>query len=743
MEDLREFVDEFVAEARDMLEELEPVIVGFADRLREGDTDPDGLDDEFNRTFRLFHSIKGGAGFLQFANIVGVAHGAESLLDRLRNREIPLALEHTDLFCKALDFMKQALAHVETHGEDRSLAEQAQRVTDLFRNAPGPVRGDHGAVPPEVALAQAVEDFIHEGKVGLLDIEINLIKLGMARDDREVLWHLLEKYRWMADEAARLGFEEIARLCGKTVVLLSALRDHAATDSGEAVAAMVAQLAVLRTALNNVGAIRDARILGLTSLLADLDRIVPVDYLPEAESEDGEDSGLLGDILVRRGDVTRKEIEEAVAAQNRRIGELLVDKGAVSAEQVARAVAAQEKSRPAGEKKDEGRRQDIRVDLDKLDNLINLIGEIVIAENMVLHNPDLDGLDLANFSKAGQHMAKIIRELQEMAMTIRMIPVSGLFRRMMRLVHDLSRKSGKKVQLELLGESTEVDKTVIEKVTDPLVHLIRNAMDHGFEEPAERLRAGKGETGHLRLAAAHEEGHVLITIRDDGRGLSREKILDKAREKGLLEGNGDRMSDQEVFELVFLPGFSTADRVTDISGRGVGMDVVRRNLEEIKGRIEIQSAAGAGTTINLRIPLTMAIIDGMLIRVGESHYILPILSLQESFRPQPESITVTPGGQELVRVRNSLLPVLRLHALHGVEPDQRELDRGILIVLESGRKSICLFADELLGQQQTVIKGLSEYISRMGSVTAVSGCTILGNGEVCLILDVQSLTGLV
>ncbi|MCK5404212.1 MAG: chemotaxis protein CheA, partial [Desulfobulbaceae bacterium] len=384
-------------------------------------------------------------------------------------------------------------------------------------------------------------------------------------------------------------------------------------------------------------------------------------------------------------------------------------------------------------------RQDIRVDLDKLDSLINLIGEMVIAENMVIHNPDLLGLELENFNKAGQHLIKIVRELQEMAMTIRMIPVSGLFRRMMRLVHDLSRKSGKKVDLELIGETTEMDKTVIEKITDPLVHLIRNSMDHGIEDPEGRKQADKSETGLITLSASHEEGNVLITIVDDGQGLAKDKILAKAIDRGLLEDDGSHMSDKEVFNLIFLPGFSTAEKVTDVSGRGVGMDVVRQNLEAIKGKVEIVSTEGKGTTIILRIPLTLAIIDGMLVRTGKSHYIVPILSIRESFQPETDAITVSPDGQELVRVRENLLPIVRLHELHNVTPDTRELEKGILIVLEAGEEKTCLFVDELMGQQQTVIKGLSNYISKTNNIRGVSGCTILGNGEVCLIIDVRSL----
>jgi two-component system chemotaxis sensor kinase CheA len=355
---------------------------------------------------------------------------------------------------------------------------------------------------------------------------------------------------------------------------------------------------------------------------------------------------------------------------------------------------------------------------------------------MLINNPDLKNLELDNFSKAGQHLSKLVRELQEMAMTIRMIPVSGLFRRMIRLVHDLSAKAGKKVDLELFGEETEIDKTVIETITDPLVHLLRNSLDHGLEPPDERLAAGKNEKGKVKLSASHEEGEVWVTIEDNGRGLNKEKILEKAISKGLIEGDGSDMTDKQIHHLIFAPGFSTAAQITDISGRGVGMDVVKKNLEKIKGKIDVNSTPGQGTIINLRIPLTLAIIDGMIVRVGAVTCIVPTLSMLETFRPEKNQITVTPDGKELAQVRENFLPIVRLHDVLGEEPNSRELQDGILIVLEYQATHFCLFIDEIVGQQQTVIKGLSNFI---GTVPGVSGCTILGDGGVCLILDVGTL----
>jgi two-component system chemotaxis sensor kinase CheA len=355
---------------------------------------------------------------------------------------------------------------------------------------------------------------------------------------------------------------------------------------------------------------------------------------------------------------------------------------------------------------------------------------------MLLRSPDLDGLELDNFNKAAQQMSKLVRVLQEMAMIIRMIPVSGLFRRMIRLVHDLSLKSGKKVDLQLFGQETEVDKTVIEQITDPLVHLLRNSLDHGLETPAERTACGKLEKGVVKLSARHQEGEVWIEVEDDGRGLNRDKILSKAIGKGLVAGDGSHLSDKEIYNLIFQPGFSTADKVTDVSGRGVGMDVVKKNLEKIKGKIEVNSTPGKGSRITLRIPLTLAIIDGMLVRIGESRCIVPLLAIREIFRPTPEDITVMPDGLELAKVRDSFHPVIYLDRLLEEPADYNTIEDGVLIVLEYQDKFLCLLVDEILGQQQTVIKGLSDYI---GNVKVASGCTILGNGEVCLILDVATL----
>lgn len=376
-------------------------------------------------------------------------------------------------------------------------------------------------------------------------------------------------------------------------------------------------------------------------------------------------------------------------------------------------------------------------DIDKLDSLINLVGELVIAEAMVVRNPAVMGMEDEMLERAIHHLNRVSADLQDVAMSVRMVPLSATFRKMTRLVYDVSKKAGKKVELQLDGEDTEVDKTVIEQIGDPLVHIVRNSIDHGIGNPEERRAAGKPDSGVVHIEARHEGGEVWIIIKDDGKGLNRERILKKAVSNGLVqEEQAADMKDEEVFKLVFEPGFSTAEKVTDISGRGVGMDVVKKNIEKLKGRVEVRSKAGEGTTFILHIPLTLAIIDGMLIRAGDARYTIPLLSIRETLRPTRSQITVTPAGQEIVRVREEMIPVLRLHKIFNTKADCTCLEQGLLIIVECDQDCVALFVDELLGQHQTVIKGLSDYL---GSARGVSGCTILGDGQVSLILNIGGL----
>jgi two-component system chemotaxis sensor kinase CheA len=378
----------------------------------------------------------------------------------------------------------------------------------------------------------------------------------------------------------------------------------------------------------------------------------------------------------------------------------------------------------------------IRVSAEKLDLLINLVGELVISQSMVTAVADDFTADkLPRLQESVSSMERTCRELQERVMAIRLLPIKMAFGRFPRLVHDLATACGKKVELKLVGEETELDKNLIEAIGDPLTHLVRNSVDHGLETPEDRRAAGKSETGNLTVSAYHEGGGIIVEVTDDGRGLSREKILKKARERG-LPGIDDNMSDEAVNQLIFQPGFSTAAAITDVSGRGVGMDIVKQSITRIGGSIRIFTVPGQGTTMRMRMPLTMAIVEGQTMAVGEDVYIVPLTSIVESLRPQEQDLHCVTEAGEIVIVRGEIIPVLRLYRQFGIEPRITEPWNGSLVVVENDGKKVALFADELLGQGQVVIKSLEANYRKVHGIT---GATILGDGRVALILDVPAL----
>lgn len=377
----------------------------------------------------------------------------------------------------------------------------------------------------------------------------------------------------------------------------------------------------------------------------------------------------------------------------------------------------------------------VRVETAKLDHLMNMVGEIVIAQSLIRHNPVLalatDSRLLGDLSQ----LARVTAEVQRATMSMRMIPIGQLFQRIERVIRDLSRKGGKHVILETAGTETEIDKTVAEELADPLLHMVRNSVDHGIELPADRVAAGKSQEARIRLSASHQGGQIVIEISDDGRGLDGARIRRKAEERELIQP-GAPLTDSEVYQLIFEPGFSTAEKITELSGRGVGMDVVRRNVEKLRGRIETSSVPGNGTTFLLKLPLTLAIIDGLVVQVGQHSYIIPLSGVREIFRPKPDTLFTIEGRDEVVMVRKELMAMVRLHERLKVEPRITHPSEGLLVVLESENKRFCLLVDDLLGKQEVVIKGLGEAFK---DAPGVSGCAVLGDGQVGLILDIDGI----
>ena len=488
--------------------------------------------------------------------------------------------------------------------------------------------------------------------------------------------------------------------------------------------------------------------LHLRSILIETD-LTDVESVEDALVKRSDTGRVIAERLVTLGFVDEETLARAIEAKensSKRLGEQL----GLTTKQIASALHKQRQQRrehaapaptgptaksPAAKRRTE---QTVKVSTTRMDNLVTMVGELVIAQQMVVQDPVVRGMTDQKLQRNLGHVGKIIRDLQEVAMSLRMVTIKGTFQKMARLVRDISIRSGKKIIFFTEGEDTELDRNVVEEIGDPLVHMIRNSCDHGIEPGDERLAAGKPEAGTLTLRAYHQGGSIVIETQDDGRGLDREKILAKALERGLISSDRDPASipDDEVHNLVFQPGFSTADKVTDISGRGVGMDVVRRNIEALRGKIDITSIPGQGSTFSMRLPLTMAIIDGMVVRVGTQRYVVPTLNIEQSFRPDPAHIHTAINRGEMAVVRGDLLPIYRLNRVFNLKEGADRFDHCLLIVLESNNARCCLMVDEILGQQQVVIKSLGEAVQ---PIRGVSGGAILGDGRVALILDVAGL----
>lgn len=423
--------------------------------------------------------------------------------------------------------------------------------------------------------------------------------------------------------------------------------------------------------------------------------------------------------------------------------ELAASEGAVAqaaapaSESTAPSVAGPPPQKAPGESsaKSESASGFVKLDTRKLDSLVDLVGELVIAQSMVVQDPEVQRLSSRHLARTLRQLGRITTELQRTAMSLRMVPIRRTFQKMTRLVRDLAAQQDKQVQLIAEGDETELDRNIVEELSDPLVHMIRNSIDHGIDSPATRESQGKPALGTIRLSASHQRGGIVIIVQDDGKGLDRDRILAKARERGLIKPDATP-TEEEIFAFIFAPGFSTAQKVTDVSGRGVGMDVVRRNIEKLRGKIEIRSVAGQGTTFTIVLPLTLAIIDGMLVGVGDDRYIIPTLSVRESFRPRPGMVSTVHERGEVVSVRGRLTPLLRLGQHLGTPYRAVDPTQGIIVVVESGEASRGLLVDELLGKQEVVIKNLGETFRKQD---LLAGAAILGDGRVGLILDVDTL----
>ena len=555
-----------------------------------------------------------------------------------------------------------------------------------------------------------VADFVTESREYLQGAEAALLKLEGDPNDIEAVNTVFRAFHTIKGTSAFLSLEAITTFAHAAESLLSRMRDREIRCEGANADLALRSVDVLKELLGNVerrlANVAEHPVSAYDALLSRL--IAETSPTPETQ-------------------VAASPIATAPLAQT-------TEPDASGAGLARTPPAAPEKpNSPAA--RTVAPEASVRVRTERLDRLVDMIGELVIAHSMVAQDADIQANGLHDLARKVGHAGKIVRELQDLSMGMRMVPLRSPFQKVTRLARDLAHKSGKQIEVVVEGEDTEIDRNLVDILADPLVHMVRNAVDHGIESAEERVRLGKLRTGVIHLSASHAGDSVVVVLRDDGRGLNRERILAKGIALGLVKPEDD-LSDTEVFDLIFLPGFSTAEKVTDVSGRGVGMDVVRRNLEQVRGRIEIASTPGVGATFTLRVPLTLAITDGMLVRVGSERYIVPTSSIRLSLRPEPEMLSTVAGRGELVLLRGDPIPIVRLHRLFSIGDAQQEPERALLMLVGEGTDRAALLVDELLGQYQVVAKALG---AGLGRVRGVSGGAILGDGRVGLILDVREL----
>ncbi|ACL65920.1 CheA signal transduction histidine kinase [Anaeromyxobacter dehalogenans 2CP-1] len=601
------------------------------------------------------------------------------------------------------------------------------------------------ALPPAARASrdadtlELIGDFLEEGLDGLARADETLLAVERDGPHPDRTNALFRVFHTIKGVAGFLELGEIVSLAHTAETLLDHVRSGRAALAGEAFDVTFEATAALRSLLERLreavdaraDLLPDARVPGLVARIAAVS--AAAEAAPEAAGEGTAPAMPLATDLAATPVATAAPT--AAIPPPRPAPAPPRPAPAVEPEAAAEPASAAPAPPPHGGGQ---LRETVKVDLERVDSMVEMIGELIIVESMVVHAPELAAVASLRLRNSLNQMTKISRDLQNVAMRMRMVPVRGAFQKMARLVRDLSRRTGKDVVLETSGEDTEMDRSMVERIEDPLVHLVRNALDHGIEPEAERLAAGKAARSVLRLAAYHEGGSIVVELADDGRGLQRDRILRKARERGLV-GDGQELSDAEVHGLVFLPGFSTAAKVTEISGRGVGMDVVKRNVEGMRGRVTVASRAGGGTTFRLVLPLTLAIIDGMLVSCGGETYILPSLSIVESLRPADDTIRRAAGRGEVIDVRGEILPLLRLHRLLGARERAAGADDLRVVVVEGLGRKVGLVVDDVVTQQQVVIKPLG---SGLGDTDFLSGAAILSDGRVGLILNVDRLAGL-
>ncbi len=671
-------LETFIHETETMLEQLDEI-------LMDSEREKTISEDNINSIFRITHTIKGSAAMMDFEGISSLAHSVEDVFYIIRESPEKLGLVFDnifDLLFQASDFFKQELEKLQ--GDEYIEADPADMIAKLEREAAvlkgeeAPAAAADAAPAPE---QEAAGDSLPETDGKKMRVRI-----------------FFEDNCQMENMRAFMLMTQLQGCC-EYLDSIPKNPENSAALSAEIIDKGFTVICVPSRSTSEI-----------TQIIESALNIKSYEILDDNEDK-SEQPG-------------ERKAAESAPAQTK------ADSAASAPK------AAEAKQHVSGAKQSL-----ISVNQTKLDLLMDLVGEIVTAESMVVRNPDLDGLKLDNFTKSMRELRKLTDELQDTVMSIRMVPLHSTFLKMERIVRDMSKKLDKKAELVTVGGDTEVDKTINDAIGDPFMHMIRNSMDHGIESAEERRAAGKPEVGKVTLAAKNVGGEIIIEISDDGQGLDAAKLLEKARANGLLTKPESEYTEKEAFQLIMLPGFSTNKEVTEYSGRGVGMDVVRKNIEQVGGTLSIHSVKGQGSTFTIKIPLTLAIVDGMNITVGDSVFTLPINSITQSFKLSDESAIIkNTDGSEMTMIRGECMPIIRLSSIYGIESKVSSFCDGILIQVESNGKNACLFADELLGEYQVVVKPFPSFFNKYNlKQCGLSGCSILGDGTISLILDANTL----
>ena len=748
--DLTQFHGVFFEESFEALDSMEAALL----KLDVGAPDAERI----NTIFRVAHSIKGGSATFGFTAIASFTHSLETLLDEMRSGRMQVTQPISNILLKSVDVMREMLRAVQN-----TQPIDAQSVADLQfdlevaiaqKDAAPSVPAPAVAAQPPAAPVAVVPDAAVSTTAASPAIAPEPATSGTPR------WQISFKPH---KELLARGNDPLRML--RELAVLGQMTTRVALDSLPALDQMDAHSCYLSWSIELEGTdseqqIRDVFDWAEGDCELSIERLNPpaapgeatavadapaeVAHMPDAEAElaaaaaqEMSDSASASAAPAPSSAIPASRptgANEHVAALGGTTTPAATNiTPAAQAPQPTVKEAAPAKEAPAHNVGDSG---SIRVSVEKIDELMNTVGELVITQAMLSQlGQRLEGPDAEQFRSSLANLERNMRGLQESVMRVRMLPISFVFSRFPRMARDLAQRLGKQIDLKLTGQETELDKTVMEKIGDPLVHLVRNSIDHGVEMPDVRLAKGKPAVGTVHLDAYHRGGNIAVEVSDDGAGLDKERILAKARSRGLV-GQNDLLTDEQIHDLIFLPGFSTAEKTTDVSGRGVGMDVVRRNVNELGGKIEIRSVPGKGSKFLITLPLTLAIVDGQTVAVGGETYIVPLVSIVESMQLKPSQVSRVAGRNEVISFRGDYLPIIRLHEVFGVEPRGRALHEGLIVVAEGDGRRVGLFVDDLLGQQQVVIKSLE---TNYGRIDGVSGATILGDGSVSLILDLPGL----